>query len=64
MNTQPGVSDKLIGSEVISTGTLSSLSIVAIHLAQAFRVFCPSLGCRNPTGELWIAMMEENWCDK
>lgn len=56
MSTQPGVSDKLIGSEVISTGTLSSLSIDAIHLAQAFRVFC--------TGERQIAIVEENWCDK
>lgn len=64
MSTQPGVSDKLIGSEVISTSTLSSLSIDAIHLAQAFRVFCPSLGRRNPTGELQIAIVEENWCDK
>lgn len=48
------MSTQLIGRELISTATLSSLSIDAICLAQAFKVFCMCLGHRNPSGELKI----------
>lgn len=48
----------MIGGEVISTGTLPSLSIDAVWLDQAFRVFCPSPGPSNPTGGLQFVMVE------
>lgn len=60
-----GAPDKLIGSEIISTGTLPLLSIDAICLDQAFKVFCPSLGSSNPSKELQFITGEViNWCDK
>lgn len=47
-----------MGSEEISAGTMPALSIDAICLDQAFKVFDPSPGPSNPTGELQFVTVQ------
>lgn len=59
-----GASDKLIGSEVINTGTLPSLSIDAICSDQTFKAFCPSSPSAAPLVNCNLSQQRANWCDK